>query len=192
MKKFFGVLLCALFTLCALLMVGCTPKEAPPVVASSKLTTPVVTIDEYGFARWQAVEGAVAYEYKINDGKAVKLEAGETAIKIVGSEKIVVRALAQNASFHSDWSAEAGMAQRPQLPKPTLNVSKYGDVVFVTWEKDARAVSYVYRLNNDAEKPIGADEIGLQIGTQDTLYVKAVGDGEDYLDSDWAIVKPDA
>ena len=188
MKRIFCVLMCALFALGAVLFTGCASSEEQN---SEKLAAPVVSVADDGLAYWDKVEGAIGYEYKINDGKATRVGETTTSIMLFGSEKIVVRAIAVSEANNSDWSEEVRTKQIAQLPKPTLNVAKYGDSTFVTWTKDPRAITYMYRLNADEEKEIGADELGIQIGAQDTLYIKAVGDGISYANSDWAIVKPE-
>lgn len=180
--------MCALLTLGTVLFAGCASSEEQ---SGEKLATPVVTVADDGLASWDKIEGAIGYEYKINDGKATRVSETTTSIMLFGSEKIVVRAIAVSEANSSDWSEAVHTKEIAQLPKPTLNVAKYGDSIFVTWTKDPRAITYMYRLNADEEKKIGADELGIQIGAQDTLYIKAVGDGISYINSDWAIVKPE-
>ena len=185
-------LLCVLLTLGALFLVGCNKEqEQSSSSVVGELKVPTITIDADGIASWGAIEGAVAYEYKINDGKAIRVEATITKIKVVGTESISVRAIGDGkATTSSAWS-EPVRASVPQLAKPTLSVQIIGDMAFVTWEKDEHALSYKYRLNAEGEKTLDGDALGMQIGVGDTLYVCAIGDGISYLDSDWAIVKPE-
>lgn len=195
MKTKLLALLCVLLTLGALFLVGCSEQELSSAEQSqgtpSQLQTPVVTIEGDKNATWGAISGAVAYEYKINDGEIIRVDASTTSIKLLGTEKIVVRAIGNGTSTtNSEWSTPVYVSV-PQLPKPALSVQSFGDAVVVTWDRDARASGYKYRLNADAEKMLEGDFLGFQIAKGDTLYVCAIGNGTDYLDSDWAIVKPE-
>ena len=183
MKRILGIILCALmiFTFCA-----CSDDENE----GGTLATPVVTVNESNVASWEAIKGAVYYEYQIGDEEPVRVGASTTKIQILIGEKIKVRAIGDGEIyFDGEWSAIATTTAIPQLPKPTLEAQVFDTQIIVTWKKDPRAISYEYRLNSDTDQPFDNDEVGLLITQGDKLYVRAKGDGVNYLDSDWAEMK---
>ena len=64
--------------------------SACDVQGLKKPDAPVVTVSETGLASWEAVEGAVGYKYKINNG--FEKETVETFVQLQHNETIVVKA----------------------------------------------------------------------------------------------------
>lgn len=69
------------------------------------------------------------------------------------------------------------------LDAPTLTLSDTGNA---TWEAQKGATGYEYKIN-DAE-PIKVDTTvtGIVLLPGETIVVRALGDGEKYLDSEWS------
>lgn len=72
--------------------------------------------------------------------------------------------------------------QRTQLQTPSLTL--VGNKA--TWENIPNASSYRYKIGEDGEERVTVDLFVLLSHGQ-TVYVKAVGDREFYLDSEWSI-----
>ena len=183
MKRLLSVLLCALFVLC---LVGCSDDEG------GRLGTPSVTISDKNIASWQAISGALGYEYKINDGEAISLDKDITKIQLVESESISVRAIGDGEKYtDSDWSETVHAGSVPKLPAPVIEKTVVGEQVLLTWKADERATGYVYRINDGAEATLDSDALGYMVSISDTFYLRAKGDGVSYTDSDWATIKPE-
>ncbi len=186
MKRFLCAFVCILVVLSFCSCSSCSNDEG------GTLATPVITMSSENVASWDAIKGANAYEYKINDGEVVRVDSSVTALKLLPSEKIVVRAIGDGEKyFDSEWSQEISAQGLAQLPKPKLELQAFGEQIIVTWSKDSRAQGYEYRLNSDKETMFEGDELAFLISNEDTFYVRAKGDGTTYLDSDWAEVKPE-
>lgn len=186
MKRIFSTILCVLLLLSFCSCSSCEDDEG------GTLKTPVVTINATNVASWESIKGAVSYEYKINDGDAIKVEADVTKIQLVAGEKISVRAIGDGEKyFDGEWCEPVRTAVAPTLPKPTLEAQVFGEQVIVSWQRDPRASGYEYRLNTSGEAPFDGEEMAFLISKGDTLYIRAKGDGTNYLDSDWAIIKPE-
>lgn len=77
-----------------------TYTSAGVVVALDK---PVVEIDEEGNATWTAIDNALGYAYKINDGNEVNTVA--LTVKLNDGESIVVKAIGDGTEYtDSAWS----------------------------------------------------------------------------------------
>lgn len=87
--------------------------------------------------------------------------------------------------------------KKPQEPEavklatPSLSVSNQTESSFtVTWSAVSNAASYVYVFNGGSETSTGelsVDFTELEAGSYE-VKVKAVGDGVEYLDSEWASI----
>lgn len=180
MKKVICLTLCLILALC---VVACSDDPAP-------LSAPTLTLSDTGHATWTPIEGATGYEYKINDSAPVRVEASISAIAILPGESITVRALGDGVEcFDSEWSAPLKNENAQTLPKPTLKTQIIGNQIVISWEKDPRALSYKMRVNDCDEQEI--TETQYMISINDTFRLQAVGDGEKYLNSYWAIISPE-
>ncbi len=173
------------FTLCLILAI-CAPSCSDEPTA---LSAPALTLSESGNATWAPQEGAIGYEYKINDGTPVRVDASVKGITIIPGESICVRALGDGVEYlDSEWSAPIKNENPQTLPKPVLETTTIGNQIIISWERDARATSYKIRINGGDEQEISENQYMITIN--DTFRLQAVGDGERYLNSYWAIVSP--
>ena len=170
--------------LCLILSVFCVACNG-----EKTLDTPVLTLSDSGNAVWESQKGATGYEYKINDGNIVSVGADVTGIAILPGETIVVRAIGDGEKyFDSDWSAPLTNENATKLPKPVLTKQVIGSQIVISWEKDSRASSYQFRLNNDEAQAITENQY--MISENDIFRLQAVGDDVNYISSDWVIVSP--
>ena len=185
MKKFLCLIICALSLLSLCSCSSCERDDE-----GGTLVAPVLSISDFGEVSWESQKGAVGYEYKINDGEPIFVEHTVTKILILSGESICVRALGDGEKYiSSEWS-EALTRGLAQLPKPVVSTKAVGEQVMVLWEKNARASGYTIRINDGEEISIDKDTEGYLIGKDDTIYVRAKGDGVTCADSDWTIIKP--
>lgn len=68
-----------------------------------------------------------------------------------------------------------------KLPKPVVTVSNTG---LASWEEIENAISYEYIINNGIQ--MVTDDLIVQLSEGDTIVVRALGDGENYEDSDYS------
>lgn len=169
------------------LLVFCTEQTVSPL----KLATPTLTVNEQtGDVSWNAIEGASGYRYKIGDAEKDVSSVDVLAIRLISGESVSVKALGDGEKYlDSDWSEAASFKTTVKLPKPKLSITKIGNQVLVSWEKDVNATSYMYRLNSGAETPIEGTQYLINAG--DTFRLRAVGDGEAFLSSDWTVIEPE-
>ena len=184
MKKIACFILC----LVCLFSLTCCKDDEDTV---HTLSVPVVTIDEQGTASWEPVEGAISYEYKIDDGDARIVDASICKVLLLAGESICVRALGDNEVYlDSQWSENVTFGESNKLATPKVTKAEFGDShIKVSWELDPLATSYEYRLNSSSDTPLEKGVSSFLIGKGDTFYVRAKGN-EKYIDSDWAIVRP--
>ena len=107
MKKLLCLILALVLTL-PLCFAACVenvpPDDGDDDSGPVKLATPVVTIDGDGMASWQAVENAVRYAYKINDGAEKRTAA--TGFQLADGDSISVKAVGDGVNYSdSDFSA---------------------------------------------------------------------------------------
>ena len=74
-------------------------------VVPQKLATPVVTIDENGVAKWNAVENASGYKYVIDNAEAVATT--ETSVTLTDGQTIKVMAAGDGENFADGDYSEA-------------------------------------------------------------------------------------
>ncbi len=146
---------------------------------ASALIAPVVTLNE-NVASWTAVDGAVRYVYKIGANGEEKTAIG-TSVTMESGETLYVMAVGNNeTSLNSAWSNSVTyIAETLAVP----NVSLKGNTA--SWESVDGASGYVYKIGvTGVEMPVNGTSVVLT--HNQTIYVKAVGDGEKYLDSGWS------
>ena len=158
-----------------------------PVVEPTKLDTPVVTIDQTtGIASWEAVAHASAYFYKIGEGEPVRTEA--TSVTLEDGQTITVQAVGDGVAYSdSEWSAPKTytaphVTEPVQLDKPVVNVNE--NTGLATWVADEHSEGYICEVNGTPQEKQTGNTYQLHDG--DELRVKAVGDGENYTDSEWS------
>lgn len=160
--------------------------SACDVQGLKKLDAPVVTVSETGLASWEAVEGAVGYKYKINNG--FEKETVETSVQLQHNETIVVKAIGDGKKYsNSDYSIGkkyvASSSEKKTLPAPVVGVSEDG---VATWNAVEGASGYAYKIDDGAE--IRTNETSVTLENGQSVRVKAVGDGKEYSDSAYSSV----
>ncbi len=156
-----------------------------PVTYRVELETPVVAISASGSASWEAVDHASAYLYKINDGEETRIEG--TSVQLSDGDSIIVKAVGDGKGYiDSGWSEEetytAQTVPQPQpLATPAVSVDETG---MARWEAVENAEGYLYKINDGEETRTEGTSVQLSDG--DSIIVKAVGDGENFIDSGWS------
>ena len=150
--------------------------------APRTLSAPVVTLNG-NVASWTAVASAVGYTIEVNE---IEYDNG-TALTYSADETYTLRVKALGDGVHyldSVWSDSVTYTHtepdpsKLSAPVVTLDGNK------ATWNEVENAISYSLEINGEV-----FDELPLLDwdDTDDyTLRVKALGDGERYLDSDWS------
>ena len=148
-----------------------------------QLERPVCTL-ENGVVTWTAVENALYYEYKYemwtdnnteimsSNGFSLPLTDGYLCVRAVG-----------DGEFYStsNWYQVKAPVQL-KIEQGTVHLN--GNTGEVNWEVKGNAIRYDYRIDNGAVVNGGrSGKIHLVDGQ--SIYFKAVGDGVNYLDSEW-------
>ena len=145
---------------------------------AAKLSVPMVTLSG-NEATWEAVAGAVEYAYKINNGQTQKTT--KTSVALKHGENIVVKAIANGIdNLDSDYSA-AKSYNATKLNAPTVSLND----ALATWEAVDGAVAYQYKIGENGTAT-RVEELSVGLISGQTVYVKALGDNETTLDSDWS------
>ncbi|MBO5223113.1 MAG: hypothetical protein J6C23_01210 [Clostridia bacterium] len=171
----FMVLLCICGIACA------QPSEGP-----QKLSAPVVNLTS-NVASWQSNSNADRFEISI-DGGLSYVENTVTSKALTDGQTIKVRAIGDGIKYTtSDWSnsvtyTQGGVTPQPtKLATPTVSVSSTG---LASWNFIANASGYKYKINGGAETVINA--LSLQLTDGQSITVKAIGDGTNYIDGDYS------
>lgn len=150
--------------------------------APTKLSTPVVTIDNNGVASWLEVENASGYAYVIADG--AETATTKLSVQLTDGQTIKVKAKGDGTSYSdSDFSEvktyTAPSAQPVQLGAPEVTIGEDGTVTIGTV---ANATKIVYVIGDGTETEYdSANKPVLEEGQ--TIKVTAKGDGTNYTDS---------
>ena len=178
---------------------SCEKEETVDPVA---LKAPVLTVAEQTetsfMVIWDLVENAVSYTYTINDGAEENTtnQSAEFTDLTEGTYTVKVKAIAPEGDEYldSDWASinvTLEVAGPEQLAAPQLSIAEQTSSSFViSWSDVENAVSYAYTLNAGSEETtedLSVEFTDLAVGDYE-VQVKAVGDGEDFLDSDWASI----
>jgi len=150
--------------------------------APKKMATPSVSVNESGLASWTEIEGATYYLYKINDGQAQQTNG--LSVPLADGDTITVQAVTEDIQNYknSDWS-DTVVYNAPMTKLATPQVALVGNEA--SWTADLNATKYVYKIGEDgAEMDAQGNSVELTDG--DTIYVKAIGDNDDFEDSDWS------
>lgn len=148
---------------------------------------------------WTAVSNAVSYAYTINDGSEnttgdISVEFADLAPATEYTVRVKAVADPKNGRYtDSEWAVITAVtleAEEPgKLTAPVLEIVEQTETSFVIgWTAIEGAVSYAYTLNDGAE--VSTEELAVSftdLAAGDySVKVKAVGDGSDWSDSDWA------
>ena len=158
------------------------------VVFYAKLATPVVTLTG-AVASWEAVPGATSYVYKTSATGTEKTATGNT-VTLMDGQSIQVKAKGNPATHKdSDWStAKTYTAPQPtKLKKPLITMSETG---LASWKAVPNATKYTYKINGGEEIEVAADAtLSVQLKHNESIVVTAIGDVDNYLDSDPSAAK---
>lgn len=163
--------------------------SAPDGFATSEMTPNTVTIT------WNGDADAVGYSYQLGDDDSVRVDVAEaklTGLTHSTPYKIRVKAIGDGEDFvDSPESEEFSFTMDPLivLDAPVVTGEALGtDSVKFSWVEIANAVSYSYSTDDkgtwNTTYQIEIILEDLDTGTPYTIYVKAVGDGDTYGESD--------
>ncbi len=164
-----------------------TAPENPPAPDPIKLGTPNVTVNESGVAFWLAVDNAIGYKYVIDNGT----EQSTTSINVqlTDGQSIKVKAVGDGVDYaDGDYSAvvtyNAPEVQEPvQLTAPVVTINEDG---VASWTAVDNAIGYKYVINNGAEQ--NTTSLAVLLTNGQSIKVKAIGDGVNYLSSGYSAV----
>ena len=152
-----------------------------------KLSAPIVNVSEKGIASWEAVANAQGYIYKINGDEEVS--TSETSVQLTDGDSITVKAVGNGTEYtDSDYSAAvtyiASSTPTPDPIKLTTLVVTVSESGLATWQADANAVGYVYKIDGGDE--VMTTSTSVQLTDRQSIVVKAIGNGTEYTDSDYS------
>ena len=160
-----------------------------PTTTPQKLSAPVVTLNG-NVATWEADANADKFEISL-DGNLSYVENSVTSKALTDGQTLKLRAVGDGSVYStSDWSNSVTyIAATPtptptKLGAPTVTISAEG---LASWSVVPNAVSYIYKINGGAE--VSTTLTSVQLTNGQSIVVKAVGDGTNYLDSDYSIAQ---
>ena len=172
-KNFFKTLAIVLVLIPSIFVfVACGETGLKPI------STPIVTINTEGLASWNSIDNATEYIYVVDDGQEVSTT--ETSVLLTIGQEIKVKAKGDGVNC-SDSSWSETKKYTLTLPAPELSVDQYG---VVRWEAIQNATGYSYIIDGGTKQD--TTETSITIQDEQTIKVMAIGDGEDYLDSNWS------
>lgn len=156
--------------------------------AYNKLSAPQISINETGLASWGEVANAAGYKYKINDESGEHAAEGLT-FQLSNGYKISVKAVGGEGWFDSEWASATYLDKTHivELAVPEVTIEDTGVSGVAIWKAVPNASGYAYKINGGAE--VSTKALSCALNANDTVTVKAVGDGENYSDSGWSEVK---
>ncbi|MBE5745360.1 MAG: hypothetical protein E7355_04405 [Clostridiales bacterium] len=141
---------------------------------AEELATPVVTLD-YNEASWTLDENATGYKVKVNG-----IEVLDAAMPYVlkNGDNIQVQAISNNVLYKTEsaWSNVVTFTA-VALSAPVVTLDKN----IASWEAVDNAIGYVVFVGNEEQGQ--QEETTYTLKDGETLTVKAIGDGETYVDS---------
>lgn len=196
MKKFYFGAMIALAATAFLSSCEKNGTESEPVALSTPVLTVVEQTESSFMVIWDLVENAVSYTYTINNGteESTTNESAQFTDLTEGTYTVKVKAVAPEGDefIDSDWatvSVTIEAAELAPLATPQLTIADQTETSFIiSWAAIEGAVSYAYTLNDGSEtttEELSVEFTELTAGDY-TVRVKAVADGVEYLDSEWA------
>ncbi len=180
-KKITLGLLMILFSSLFIFLTSCSDDDIE--IGGKQLSTPFISISEEGLASWNAIENAVGYTYKIDEG--TEKNTNSLSVQLKNGESIVVKAVGDGTNYTDSaysssqtYTATTTPVEPTVLQTPVVSISNTG---LTSWSQVANASSYIYKVNNGAEQTITS--LSVQLADGDSIVVKAVGDGTNYTDS---------
>lgn len=143
---------------------------------------------------WGAVPGASSYVYIFDDGEETSFEGEVTELtfdelEVESEHTLSVKAIGDGTEF-----ADSLFSRRykfttdplPALETPVLTVTPDETSIKAEWETVDNAVKYQYKVDDGTWTDVSETEVNiidLEPDTDYIVYVKAIGDGEEYNDS---------
>lgn len=157
---------------------------APPRPdAPTQLDAPTVTISASGEATWTANVNAEGYKYKIDGGAEVSTT--ELKVQLSDGQSIAVKACCNDGYYSdSEYSATKTYVEPKVLATPAVTIADDGTA---SWIAVANASAYKYKINGGVEH--STDQLTVKLTHKDTIQVKAVGNGAEYLDSAFSVLQ---
>lgn len=121
-------------------------------------------------------QSEISKSFNDNKGKTVDVTA------IVSLFSNTAQLIPANATPLSDIKTTL-----EELDAPVVSVDQTTGKA--TWNEVANATRYVYKIGENGTETDAPANREVQLVKGDTIYVKAIGDGTTYGDSDWSIVK---
>ena len=184
MKK--GLIIILLFML--FVLVGCdTHKEG--------LVVPTGLRVEYDILYWNEVDYASKYRVKIGDYEYSTVDTYYSLEVGVGEYMLSVKAVGDGVLYESsDWSEEFAYTKTNSNDNPIIEGTALTQPVnlkvvdeVLSWDGVTNATKYKVRVNdNEYDVNQLTYVLDLEEGQYD-LSIKAIGNGKEYLDSDWSV-----
>ncbi|MDD4111069.1 MAG: hypothetical protein PHS54_05960, partial [Clostridia bacterium] len=163
-----------LFLFFSFQFIGCE-KETP------KLTTPIISIAET-IVSWAEVDNAEGYVVVIQN-KEYEVTTTSYDFSLLAYEDLLIKVKAVTSSedySDSDYSEELPYHFKEVLPAPIISIDNF----IVSWAAVENAEGYLVKINNGQVNVTGLSFDFSDYALEDlAISVKALGDGEDYLDS---------
>lgn len=145
---------------------------------ATALATPAVILNG-NVASWAAVDGATGYAYKINGG--TEQTTPSTSVVLKHGESIVVKAVGNGETNVDGAFSTAKTYAADALAAPTVTLNG----AMAVWTEVDGATGYQYKIGETGEATT-ATELAVGLTDGQTVYVKALGNGQTALDSDWS------
>ena len=158
-----------------------------------QLISPVVTVSEYGEVSWFSVENASSYKYKINGGAELSVaNVSNILIRLESGDYIEVKSVGDGVKYlDSEYSLPvtytAIIEPDPELIKLPTPIVEIGSDGVASWKSIDNAIGYVYVID-DGEN-ITTNSLSVKLIYNQSIKVMAVGDGVNYLNSDYSETK---
>lgn len=117
------------------------------------------------------------YFFDTDNGKGMGFAKNQALLKVI--EGFALTVADGNAYVYGEVKLGT------QLTAPTITITSNKG----TWTAVDNATGYEYRVDNGAVQYSKAVATNIDVATGKTLYVRAIGNGVEYLDSDWASKK---
>ena len=146
-------------------------------IVAERLQTPVVSINKSGVVAVSTVANASGYTYKLN-GAEFTVSSWQT-LTLQDGDRISVKAIGNGAKYlDSEYSDEQIFVQEVTLNTPVVSIDKNGKA---SWSAVPNATGYVCKINGVESNITTA--LYVNLNENDTISVKAIGNGGKYLDS---------
>ena len=151
------------------------------------LATPKLSVDENGLASWNTIENAIYYKFQIDEENERTTTA--LSIQLKDGQTIKVKAVGDGTNYlDSEYTLEIKYIAKTEpeknpikLSTPIITINENG---LVSWNAIENASNYIYQINNNDEQITSNLYVQLQDGQ--TIKVKALGDGINYVDSEYS------